>query len=49
MKLTLKIKLLPTEEQTAVLLETFREANAACNRISETAWKEQTFNQFRIH
>ena len=49
MKLTLKIKLLPPEEQTAILLETFREANAACNRISETAWKEQTFNQFRIH
>ena len=49
MKLTLKIKLLPTEEQAATLLETFREANVACNRISDVAWERKTFSQFKIH
>jgi hypothetical protein len=37
MKLTLKIKLLPTGDQYQALLETIKEANAACNLISEIA------------
>lgn len=49
MKLTLKIKLIPTDEQHQVLLETLREANAACNLISEIAWQNKTFNQFKLH
>ncbi len=45
----LKVKLLPTEKPAAILLETFREADAACNRISEKAGEDETFNPFRIH
>ena len=49
MKLTLKIKLLPTSEQAGVLIQTVREANAVCNAISDVAWQNKIFNQFRIH
>lgn len=49
MKLTLKIKLLPTDEQTNLLLDTMKEANTACNAISDIAWKEKIFNNFRLH
>lgn len=49
MKLTLKIKLVPTDEQHRLLLETLKEANAACNQISDIAWRNKTFNQFRLH
>ena len=49
MKLTLKIKLLPTNEQTRSLIGTIREANAACNAISEIAWENKAFNQFKVH
>lgn len=49
MKLTLQIKLLPTEEQVQSLLTTMKESNIACNRISEIAWKKKTFNQFKLH
>lgn len=49
MKLTLKIKLLPSETQKAKLLATLKEANAACNAISEAAWSNRVFNQFKIH
>ena len=31
MKLILKMKLLPTDEQANLLLETMKEANAVCN------------------
>lgn len=49
MKLTLKIKLLPDEEQAKSLLQTIREANRACNVISDVAWGLRIFNQFKIH
>ena len=49
MKLTLKIKLLPSKEQAAFLLQTIKEANKACNAISEIAWENKVFNQFKIH
>ncbi|HLD89479.1 MAG TPA: transposase [Patescibacteria group bacterium] len=49
MKLTLKIKLLPTDEQSELLLKTIKEANAACNSISDIAWQDKIFNQFKIH
>ncbi|MBW7959804.1 MAG: helix-turn-helix domain-containing protein [Candidatus Promineofilum sp.] len=39
MKLTAKIKLQPTPEQHAVLLQTLETANAACNDISQQAWE----------
>lgn len=49
MKLTLKIKLLPTDEQADLLLNTIKEANAACNAISDIAWERKCFQQFRLH
>jgi putative transposase len=48
-KLTLKIKLLPSKEQADLLLQTIKEANAVCNTISEIAWEKKVFNQFKIH
>jgi IS605 OrfB family transposase len=49
MKLTLKIKLLPTIEQADILLQTMREANTVCDAISDIAWQNKVFNQFKIH
>ena len=49
MKLTLKIKLLPTDEQVNLLLETMKEANVVCNAISDVAWQEKIFNNFKLH
>lgn len=49
MKLTLKIKLLPTEEQAKFLLQTIKEANSACNTISDIAWSRKVFQQFKLH
>lgn len=49
MKLTLQIKLLPTEKQSESLLKTMKKCNVACNEISETAWIKREFNQYRLH
>jgi len=49
MKLTLQIKLLPSDEQAKFLLTTLKEANIACNQISDVIWKEKVFNQFKAH
>lgn len=49
MKLTLKIKLLPSDEQAELLLKTMKEANNACNVISQISWDNKVFNQFKIH
>lgn len=49
MKLTLKIKLLPTDEQAKSLLQTIKEANRACNLISDIAWEQKAFQQFKLH
>ena len=49
MKLTLKIKLLPSEAQAIALKETIVEANACCGAISDIAWDEKVFQQFRLH
>lgn len=49
MKLTLKIRLLPTDEQAKGLLQTIKEANKACNQISDIAWEQKAFQQFRLH
>lgn len=49
MKLTLKIKLLPSEAQAVVLKETLIEANSCCGAISDIAWDEKVFQQFRLH
>lgn len=49
MKLTLQIKLLPTQEQFTSLKNTLIEANTACNTISETAFTKNIYNQFKLH
>lgn len=49
MKLTLQIKLLPDDTQTDSLLNTLKEANSACNYISEVVWNDKIFNQYRLH
>ena len=49
MKLTLKIKLLPTAEQSDLLLETIRETNTVCNAISDVASSKRIFNNFKLH
>lgn len=45
-KLTLKIKLFPTEEQEHVLIDTMKEAHAVCNAIAGLAWEQRFFNKF---
>lgn len=49
MRLTAKIKLLPTPDQQRALQQTLETANAACNTISQSAWATKTFRQFDIH
>jgi len=49
MILTLKIKLNPSDEQKKLLLETIKEVNKTCNNISNVAWDNKVFNQFKIH
>lgn len=49
MNLTAKVKLLPTAEQAQLLQRTLEVANAACDRISNVAWKEKTFGQYSLH
>jgi len=49
MKLTLKIKLFPTEEQAKLLTDTIIEFNTACNEISNVAWNNKIFNTYKLH
>lgn len=49
MKLTAKVKLLPTAEQAKLLRQTLETANAACDYISTRAWATKTFGQFKMH
>ena len=47
MKLTLQIKLLPDTAQAKSLLTTIEKANCICTQVSEIAWNEKIFNQFK--
>lgn len=49
MKLTVKVKLLPTSEQKASLVKTIEVFNEACNHISQIAFKEKIFGQVGLH
>lgn len=49
MKLTAKVKLVPTAEQYVSLKQTLERANEACNYISHIAWNAQIFRQFSVH
>jgi len=49
MKLTIKVKLLPTSEQRTSLVKTLEVFNNACNDVSQVAYKEKTFGQVWLH
>lgn len=49
MKLTVKVKLLPTPEQEASLVKTIEVFNEACNYISQIAFEKKTFGQVGLH
>jgi len=49
MKLTAKLRLKPTPEQSEILERTLIRANEACNYISDVAWNNQVFRQFDLH
>jgi IS605 OrfB family transposase len=49
MKLTATIKLQPTEEQRDLLYATLKQANEACNYISERVWQSQQFGRVPTH
>lgn len=49
MRLTATIKLQPTDEQRQRLYQTLERANAACNAISEAAWKAKQFGRVPVH
>jgi IS605 OrfB family transposase len=48
-KLTIGLKLKPTEEQAKTLRKTLERANAAANECSRLAWENKTFGQYKLH
>jgi IS605 OrfB family transposase len=48
MKQTMLLKLVPTPEQAAALLDTLHAVNAACNYAGEVAFKTKTGNKFEL-
>ncbi len=49
MKLIARIKLQPTPGQHAALKKTLEASNAACDYVSNVAWKQKVFGQFSLH
>ena len=49
MTLTVQVKLLVDAAQTEILKKTLMAENAACNWISEKAWRTNTFSQIPLH
>jgi IS605 OrfB family transposase len=49
MKLITTVKLQPTPDQAAALLDTLERANAVANEMSRVAWETRTFAQFKLH
>lgn len=49
MKLIAQVRLYPTNEQAAFLLQTLEAANAVCNQISAYAWEHKMFRQYDLH
>jgi putative transposase len=43
------VKLQPTPEQHDALRCTLEAANAACNYVSDVAWRQKVFGQFNLH
>lgn len=49
MQLTTVVKLHTSQEEHAALVQTMRSCNAACDRISKTAFDTGTFRQYDLH
>ena len=49
MKLSMKLKLITTESQKQILLETMQRFNSACDYISDIAFENKAFGQVRLH
>lgn len=49
MKLVANLKLTPTKEQHAALLDTLKVSNRACTWLAAQAWESRTFGQFALH
>ena len=49
MKITVNLKLTPTDEQAKVLFQTLEACNALCNDLSRFAFETKTFGQFVLH
>lgn len=49
MRLTVSLKLQPTEAQGQALLAMLKTANGAANEISRQAWQHRTFGQYKLH
>ena len=49
MRLSVPLKLQPSDEQRAALRHTLELANAAANAISTLAWRERTFGSIQLH
>src|SRR5438067_13892191 len=49
MKLTVAVKLTPSQHQARAPLYTIERANDAANYISEYAWHYRTFRQYDLH
>ena len=49
MKIALKVKLMTTDEQARILLETMESFNKACDWISERAFEAKVFNAYDLH
>lgn len=49
MKITLKVKLITTDGQSKILLETMEEFNKACDWISQRAFEAEVFNACSLH
>ena len=49
MKLVANLKLIPTRDQHAALLDTLKVSNRACTWLAKEAWETQTFGQFALH
>jgi IS605 OrfB family transposase len=45
---TIRVKLLPTQDQKEILLATMKAVNSACNSISEFAFQNKVFNRFEL-
>ncbi|MEM3192220.1 MAG: transposase [Candidatus Parvarchaeota archaeon] len=46
---TLQIKLLPSDDQKQILVDTFIAFNKACNYVSKIAWEKKLFNKVLLH